>query len=106
MSDKVKVGTSKVTFRVRAFDYPQIELAYRRSGCADVHEDGQQARQHAAGTCHRRTCRTVSTRRSKTHCRCSRTLYRHRSTKKESEMLRALISKQCLIYSLTRLALA
>lgn len=27
MSDKVKVGTSKVTFRVRAFDYPQIELA-------------------------------------------------------------------------------
>lgn len=27
MSDRVKVGTSKVTFRVRAFDYPQIELA-------------------------------------------------------------------------------
>ena len=27
MSDKVKVGTSKVTFRVRAFDYPQIDLA-------------------------------------------------------------------------------
>lgn len=27
MSDRVKVGTNKVTFRVRAFDYPQIELA-------------------------------------------------------------------------------
>lgn len=27
MSNRVKVGTSKVTFRVRAFDYPQIELA-------------------------------------------------------------------------------
>lgn len=27
MSDRVKVGTSKVTFRVCAFDYPQIELA-------------------------------------------------------------------------------
>ena len=27
MSDRVKVGTSKVTFRVRAFEYPQIELA-------------------------------------------------------------------------------
>ena len=27
MSDRVKVGTSKVTFRMCAFDYPQIELA-------------------------------------------------------------------------------
>lgn len=27
MSGKVRVGTSKVTFRVHAFDYPQIEVA-------------------------------------------------------------------------------
>lgn len=52
MSDRVKVGTSKVTFRVRAFDYPQIEIASVEVDVPMYTKADNKTRQHAAGTCH------------------------------------------------------